>query len=75
MEEMRNADKIFVGKSEEKRPLGRPRYRWEDNIIKHLWGIEWQDVEWMHLAQDTNQWRAVVNTVINRRVHKGQENS
>jgi hypothetical protein len=51
-----------------KRPLRRPRYRWEDNIRRHLREIEWEGVAWMHLAQDRDKWRAVVNTVMNLRV-------
>jgi len=47
---MRNAYKILVGKPEGKRPLGRPRRRWEDNIRMDLREIEWQGVDWMHLA-------------------------
>jgi len=65
MEEMRNAYKILVGKSEQKRPLGRPRRRWEDNIRMHLKEIGWECVEWFHLAQDMDQWRALLNTVMN----------
>jgi hypothetical protein len=49
-----------VGKPEGKRPLGRPRRRWEDNIE-----IGWGGMEWIDLAQDRDQWRAVVNTVMN----------
>jgi hypothetical protein len=51
-----------------KKPGGRPRRRWEDNIRKDLRDIIWEGVDWMHLAQDRNQWRAVVDTVINFRV-------
>jgi hypothetical protein len=67
MGEMRNVYKIFVGKPE-KRPLGKPRRRWEDNIGMDLREIRWEGVYWSHLAQDRDQWRAVVNTVMNFRV-------
>jgi len=65
MEEMRNAYKILVRKSEGKRPLGRPRHRWKDNIIMDLREIGWECVNWMHLAEDREQWWALVNTVMN----------
>jgi hypothetical protein len=61
--ELRNAYKIFVGKPDEKRPLGRPRRRWEDNIR-----IGWECVDWMHLALGRDQWRHLVNTVMNLRI-------
>jgi len=63
-EEMRNVYKILVGKSERKIPLGRPRRRWEDNIRMDLREIRWEVVEWIHLAQDRDQWRALVNTLM-----------
>jgi hypothetical protein len=50
------------------RPLGRPRRRLEDNIRMDLREIEWGGMDWIHLAQDRDQWRAVVNTVRNLRV-------
>jgi hypothetical protein len=61
MGEMRNAYKIFVGKSEGKRPPGIPRRRWEDDIRMDLRKIEWEGVGWMHLAQDRYQWRGLIN--------------
>jgi len=67
MEEMRNAYNILVGKSEGKRRLGRPRRRWEDNIRIVLMELGWEGVDWIHLAQDTDHWRALLNTVINLR--------
>jgi hypothetical protein len=57
-----------VGKPEGNKPLGRPRRRWEDNIKMDLREIGWGGMDWMYLAQDRDQWRAVVNTVINLRV-------
>jgi hypothetical protein len=58
----------FDGKPEGKRPLGRPRRRWEDNITMDLREIGWGGMDWIHVAQDTDQWRALVNTVINLRI-------
>jgi len=66
MGELRNAY-ILVGKPEGERPLGRPRCRLEDNITMNLREIGWEAEEWVHLAQDRDQWRAVVNTVMNLR--------
>jgi hypothetical protein len=57
-----------VGKPEGKRPLGRPRRRWLDNIKMYLREIEWDAMDWIDLAQDRDQWRALVNTVMNLRV-------
>jgi hypothetical protein len=64
----RNAYRILVGKPELKRPQGRPRRRWEDNIRMDLTEIGWGGMDRIDLAQDTNQWRALVNTVMNLRV-------
>jgi hypothetical protein len=61
----RNAYRILVGKPEGKRPLGRPRHRWKDYIIMDLREIGWGDMDLIDLAQDRDQWRAVVNTVMN----------
>jgi hypothetical protein len=49
-----------VGKPEVKRPLGRRRHKWEDNSRMDLGEIEWDDIYWILLVQDTNQWRALV---------------
>jgi hypothetical protein len=57
-----------VGKPEGKRPLGRPRRRWEDGIKMDLEEIGWGGVEWIYLAQDRDRWRAVANAVMNLRV-------
>jgi hypothetical protein len=68
MGEKRNACRILVGKPEGKRPLGRPRCRWLDNIKIDLREIGWDDVDWKDLAQDWDQWRALSNMVMNLRV-------
>jgi hypothetical protein len=60
--EMRTANSIFVGKPEGKRLLGRPRHKWEDNILKE---IGWEGVDCMYLVQDRDQWWALVNVVLN----------
>jgi hypothetical protein len=67
MGEKRNAYRLLVGKSEGKRPLGRPRCRWVDNIRMDLGEVGWGDVDWSGLAQDRNRWRALVNSVLNLR--------
>jgi hypothetical protein len=54
-----------VGKPERKRPLGRPRRRWVNNIKMGLREIEWGVMGWIDLTQDRDQWRALVNTVMN----------
>jgi hypothetical protein len=54
-----------VGKPEEKRPLGRPRRRWVDNIKIDLRELGWDGMEWIDLAQVGDQWRALVNTIMN----------
>jgi hypothetical protein len=57
-----------VGKPEGKRPLGRQKRRWVDNIRMDLGDVGWDDVDWIGLAQDRNRWRALVNSVLNLRV-------
>jgi hypothetical protein len=68
MGEVRGAYNILVGRPEGRRPLGRPRRKWEDNIKMDLWEIGLGDVDWILWAQDSDRWRAVVNTVMNLRV-------
>jgi hypothetical protein len=60
--------KVLIGKPESKRPLGRPRRRWEDGIRMALREIGWGSVEWIQLARDRDRWRTLVNTVMNLRV-------
>jgi hypothetical protein len=66
--EGRNMYKVLMGKPEGKRPLGRPRCRWEDGIKMDLREIGCGGVEWIQLAQDRDRWRAVVSAVMNLRV-------
>jgi hypothetical protein len=68
MGEKRNAYRILVGKPEGKRPLGRRRRRWVDNIKMDLRGIVWNVVDWIDMAQIRDQWKALVNTALNLRV-------
>jgi hypothetical protein len=68
MGEKRNAYKILVEKPEGKRSLGRPRRRWVDNIKMDVREIGWDGMDWIYLAEDRDQWRALVNTVMNLRV-------
>jgi hypothetical protein len=68
MGEKRNAYRLLVGKPEGKRPLGRPRRRWVDNIKMDLLEIVWGGVNWIDLAQDRDKWPALVNAVVNLRV-------
>jgi hypothetical protein len=62
------SNKILVGKPEGKRPLGRPRRRWKDNSKMDIRELGWSGMGWIDLAQDRDQWRALVNTVMNLRV-------
>jgi hypothetical protein len=68
MGEVRCAYNILVGRPEGRRPLGRPRRRWEDNIKMDLREIGIGDVDWIHWTQDRDRWRALVNTVMNLRI-------
>jgi hypothetical protein len=76
MREMRNVYKILIRKSKWKRPHGRPKRRLENNIKTNTKEIEWEGVGRIHLAQDRDRWRALVNTVMNlmvRGFHKRRE--
>jgi hypothetical protein len=68
MGEKRNAYRLLVGKPGGRRPLGRPRRRWLDNIRMDLVEVGWGDVDWIGLAEDRDRWRALVNSVLNLRV-------
>jgi hypothetical protein len=68
MGEKRNVYRLLVGNPDGKRPLGRPRRRWVDNIRMDLGEVGWNGVDWIGLAQDRNRWRALVNSVLNLRV-------
>jgi hypothetical protein len=68
MGKKKNAQRIMKGKPEGKRPLGRPRHRWVDNIKMDLGDIGWDGMDWIDLDQDRDQWRALVNTVMKLRV-------
>ena len=70
MGEGRGMHRVLVGKPEGKRPLGRPRRRWEDNIKRDLQEVGGGCEDWMELAQDRDRWRALVSTVMNLRVPK-----
>jgi hypothetical protein len=67
MVETRGAYRILVGRTEGRRPLGRPRRRWEDNFNMDFQDVGW-GVDWIELAQDRDRWRAVANAVMNLRV-------
>jgi hypothetical protein len=60
--------RLLVGKPEGKRPLGRPRRRWEDNITMNLQDVGCGSMDYIELAQDRDRWRALVNAVMNIRV-------
>jgi hypothetical protein len=64
----RNAYRLLVVKPVGKRPLGRPRRRWVDNIRMDIREVGWGDVDWIGLAKDRNMWSALVNSVFNLRV-------
>jgi hypothetical protein len=65
MGEIRNVYGILVGKPEGKRPVGRPRHVWEGNIRMDLREVGWAGVEWMHLANNRDEWWDLVNAVMN----------
>jgi hypothetical protein len=66
--ENRGAYRVLVRKPEGKRPLGRPRRRWKDNMNVDLQEVGCEDMDWIELAQDMDRWRALVNAEINLRV-------
>jgi hypothetical protein len=68
MGEKKNSYRILVGKSEGKRPLGGPRHRWVGNIKIYLREIGWDGIDWIDLAQNRDQCRAIVDTVMNLQV-------
>jgi hypothetical protein len=68
MGQKRNGYRLMMRKPEGRRPLGRPRRRWVDNIRMHLIDVGWGDVVWIGLAQARYRWRALVNCVLNLRV-------
>jgi hypothetical protein len=68
MGEGRGVYRVMVGRPERRRPLGRPMYRWEDNIKMDLGEVGCGCVDWMELDQDRDRWRALVSAVINLRV-------
>jgi hypothetical protein len=68
MGEWRGVYRVLVGKSEGKRPLGRPRRRWKDNVRMDLQEVECGYEDWVGLAQDRDRWRALVSAVRNLRV-------
>jgi len=68
MGDRRGVFRVLVGKPEGKRPLGRPRRRWVDNIKMDLQKVGCGGVDWIELAQDRDTWRALVSAVMNLRV-------
>jgi hypothetical protein len=72
MEEGRGEYRVWVGKLEGKRPLGRPRRRWEDNIKAYLQEVRCGVMDWIELTQDRDSWRGLANAVMNFGFHKMQ---
>ena len=68
MGERRGVDKVLVGKPERRRPLGRPRHRWEDNNRMDCEEVGWGGMDWINLIQDRDRWWALVYVVINIQV-------
>jgi len=67
MGERRDVYRVLVGKTEGKRPLGRPRHRWEDNMKVGLQEVAYGVIDWIKLDQDRDRWRALVNGVMDLR--------
>jgi hypothetical protein len=65
---MRDIHRVLVGKPEGKRPLGKPRHRWEDNIKMDLQEVGCGGMDWIELAQDRDRWQTLVNAVLNLQV-------
>jgi hypothetical protein len=65
---MRGVYRVLEGKSEGKRPLGRPRHRWKDNIMTDLHEVGCEGMDWIKLAQDRDRWQAFLNVVMNLQV-------
>jgi hypothetical protein len=74
MGEGRGAYRNLVGRPEGRRPLGRLRHRWEDNIKMDLQEVGWGSMDWIDMAQDRDRWRALVSVVMNLRVTKNAGN-
>jgi hypothetical protein len=72
MGEGRSVYRVLIGKPEGKRPLGRPRHRWEDNIKMDLWEMGCGGMDWIELAEGRDRWRALVNEVVIFGFHKIQ---
>jgi hypothetical protein len=74
MGERRGVYRVLVGKPEGRRPLGRPRHRWENDIKMDLYKVGDGVMDWIELAQDRDRWRALVNAVMNLRVSQNAGN-
>jgi hypothetical protein len=74
MREVICAYRILVGRPEGRRPLGRSRRRWQDNIKMNFQEVGWGSMDWIELAQDRDRWRALVNAVMNLRVPQNAGN-
>ena len=68
MDERRGVYRLLLGKPDGKRPLGKPRRKWEDNIKMDVQEVECGGMDWIELAPDRDRWRALVNAVMNLRV-------